>query len=176
MLFRSGAMVDGNGRDLQSAIAINYSRLYLVNADFVTGFVAVLQAMDANIDILLPGCLNMIHHGFGAGRAKQVQRRGSSEHPRREDKIRQAQRMVGVQVSKKNAAEPWSVESRDGMDPRRSSSAADYPGTGIKQVRLIVVDDGDRRTGAIRIGPRSTGSEDYYLCAGESAEARNYRQ
>lgn len=82
--------MDGKGRDLQSAIAINHARLYLVNGDFVTGFVAVLQAVDANIDILLPGCLNMIHHGFGAGRAKQVQRRGSSEHPRREDNIRQA--------------------------------------------------------------------------------------
>src|ERR1022692_3477233 len=73
---RPRAMVDGNGRDLQSAIAINYSRFYLVNADFVTGFVAMLQAVDANIDILLPGCLNMIHHGFGAGRAKQVQHPG----------------------------------------------------------------------------------------------------
>jgi hypothetical protein len=75
-------------------------------------------------------------------------------------------------VSKKNAAEPWSVENRDAMDPRRSSSAADYAGTGIKQVRLIVRDDGDSRTGAIRIGPRSAGSENNYLCAGESAEAR----
>src|SRR5579863_1080871 len=143
---RPGAMMDGNGRDLQSAIAINNSRFYLVNGDFVTGFVAVLQAVDANIDILLPGCLHMIHHSFGAGRAKQVQRRGSPEHPRREDKIRKAKRMVGVQMSKKNAIEPWSGESRDAVDPRGGSSAADYSGTGIKQVRLIVQNDGDCRT------------------------------
>ena len=97
--------MDGNGRDLQSAVAINYAGLYLVNGDIVTGFVAVLQAVDPNIDILLPGCLNMIHHGFDAGRTKQDQRRGSSEHPRREDKFRQAQRMVGVQMSKKRPAQ-----------------------------------------------------------------------
>ena len=79
--------------------------------------------------------------------------------------------MVGVQVSKKNATEPWTRESRDAVDPRGCSSAADYSGTGIKQIRLIVRDDGDCRTGAIRIGPRRSGSENHYLCAGETVEA-----
>jgi hypothetical protein len=40
---------------------------------------------------------------------------------------------------------------------------------------LIIRDDGYRRTGAIRIGPRRTGSKNHDLCAGESAEAREVK-
>jgi hypothetical protein len=62
------------------------------------------------------------------------------------------------------------------MGPRGGSSTANHAWAGIKQIRLIVPDDRDCRTGTIRIGARRTGSENHHLCTGESAEARQNRQ
>ena len=85
------------------------------------------------------------------GGAEHPDGTGPIQHPRRQDKVRQPRRVVGVEVSEEDVVQPGRIEGGYSLIPGGGSSAHD-PRAGVHQIRLLAHDDGEGRTRPLRVG------------------------
>ena len=98
-----------------------------------------------------------------AARSVHFERHAAAEHPGRQDQIRIADGVIGVQVGHERHAQLDRIERGDpAIDDCRFRATHDTC-TEVDQVGRVVHDDGCGGAGAIRIGRRSAGAEQYDL-------------
>ena len=96
-------------------------------------------------------------------RSVHLERHATAEHPRRQDQVRIADRMIGMQMRHEDDAQLDRIERGDSpIDDRRFRTAHDAC-TEVDQIRRAVDDDGGRRARAVRVGRRSAGAEQHDL-------------
>ena len=156
-------------------VLVDNTRLDLVRVHFVAGPVAVLQAVRANVDVFAVSHQDVIGHGFEPGGTKNFERLFPPEHPRTEDEVRVAERVIGMQVSDESSLELGNCETGHALS-ERGGSAADDAGTAIDNVRSVIDDDGDRWTRAIRVGGRIPRAEQHDLGARRRSGWRRCRR
>ena len=115
--------------------------------------------MPANPDVLGVRGQQVIGHRPQAARSPDLERLAPLEHPRAQDQIREAERVVGMQVRHEDARQLVGGERGNAAVALGGGRAPHHAHAHVHQVRHAVDDDGDRRTEAIGVGVRRARAE-----------------
>jgi hypothetical protein len=84
------------------AIGVDHSRFYLMHHDPASVARQPVDAVDAILDVDLPGAQHMLRHAVETFRSVNLDRRLPAQYPRREDEVRIACGVIGMQVCQEN--------------------------------------------------------------------------
>src|SRR6202453_3929451 len=159
--FLPNPMLDRKGGDRNIVVAIHHSWLNLMHIDFVSCSVSLLQSAPPNAHILHPSLLDVRSHILQPMRTISLERLRPSQHPRRKNQIRIAQRVVGMQVSYKNNLQFLSLKSPNSIPPPRAPPPH-HPRTAVDQICPIIYHHRDRRPPPVRVRTRISRSEHHH--------------
>src|SRR5437588_4864133 len=162
--FLPGTMMNGERFHSYVPVLVNDAGLNLVHVHFVTGPVAVLEAVSANGDVFAVSGEQMVGHRFKSSGTIGLERIFSAENPRTEDEIGVTERVIGMKVSHEKRLEILNGKTGDAF-PGRRARATNNARTTIDQIRRIIDDDRNRRAGAVRVGAGISGAEHHHLRA-----------
>src|SRR5258708_37835166 len=117
------------GSDRYIPVSINWPCLKLVDIDTITGVVVFRQLsfepLGSYLNVILPSCQDMVSHGLDPLRTIPLQRSGTTDNPRRKNKIRVADGVIRVQVGDECSFEVRNRQPRDPFPKRRAGAPHD---------------------------------------------------
>ena len=150
------AVMHGKRRHRHVLVLVNDAWQDLMHVHFVSGSVGMFDVpslalnLRPDVDVLLVRLEDMFRHVAGSWRAINLKWFLPSHNPGREDQVREAERVIGMEMGEKADPEVYWFQSSDTF-LASSRSLPDDPGAKINEIRSAVDDDGCRRSGMLRI-------------------------
>src|SRR5882757_869611 len=139
-------------------IFVDSARIDLVNIQLVSGGIGVLQPVSSISNVYLVRLQKMIGHLLRSVRTVNLQRFFSPHNPWRENDIGKSKRVISMQMGNETDFEVYRLQSTYAFVARCRGSP-DQPGSKIHEIRSTVYNDCRARTATLRVGQRSSGSQ-----------------
>lgn len=144
-------MADSKRLHLHPLIPVDDAFLYLLHLHLITHLVGSLKAMQTKVDVHRIRLQQVVGHTLQALGTKHLERTAALQHPRREDEVGIAHRVVGVQVGAEGGGQQVRSQRVDALIVRLGC-LPHHARSKIHQVSPVVHHHSAGRSAGVRAG------------------------